>query len=645
MRHTDVTRSIALFAVVVSASGCDFLTAKKDGSFTLSIASPSISLIQGASDTVFITITRSDYSKPVTLTVAGTPVGISALLSPSTVPSASQSSQLLLTAAGTATLGNATLTIHASGEGLAEQTATVSLTVGVTGSFSLGSSVPTAVAATGGSASATIFIIRTGGHADIVALSVTGAPANVVTAFSPSSTVGSSAALEITAAAGASVGSYPLQITGTAPGLAQQTTPISLSVIAPPSTTTFSMPFCSNSLPSWFAYQNEGYAWQALSPTSNSFNFAATARVAVAYAFVISDSSANETQLHVLYADRSELDGQSDRDCDGPKTLTGGVLGTTSGMSVRVAMGAAVATATASNPNFTLSGVADRALDLVATKGVISTSQANVSIAPDQVIIRRALNPASGSSIPALDFPSAAFAPTTSNLTVSNSTAGDLFNVASTFLTSTSTYGVVHAAQPGTTSATLYSVPAGQMLPGDLHEVLVESYQPGFSTGRTNVAYVGAVSDRTETLAPVLSNPTVSTLTATPYLRLRGLLPVQPEYPAASRFVFYQAPATGPERLVFIAVTSGYLGGTPVGNWDVVVPDFGTIFGLNANWMLAPGSVIFQVEAYAGRGPLLFGALPVAGDVVRVAYRVQTTSAFLRAQVPPFHNRLQYLRR
>lgn len=647
MRRTDVARAIALLAVAVSAPACDLLTGKKDGSFTLTISDPSVSLGQGGKDTVLITITRSDYSKPIALTIVGVPTGTTALLSPSTVPAGAQSSQLFLTAAVTAAPGTATLTIRANGEGLAEQTATIALSVSVTGNFSLGSPDVTAVAAQGGGATATILVTRTGGHADNVSLTVSGAPSGVTALVSPSATVGGSAALTIAAAQNAVVGSYALQVSGTAPGLATQTTTISLNVIAPPSTAPFSMPFCANSIPSWFAYKNEGFPWQQLSPTSNTFSFSATAKVAVAYAFVISNASTNQTRLQVLYADRSELAAQSDRDCAGSKTLNGSIVGATTGQSVRVSMGAAVATPTAASPNYTLSGVADRALDLVATNGVI-TNQGNLVVTPDRMVIRRALNPTTGSSISALDFPGESFVPATSNLTIANTTAGDQFDLFNTLWTSTATYGLVHAVHLHAPSTTVYSVPASQMQPGDLHELLVEAYQSdllGFTYGRINVAYVGAIADRTETLAAVLSTPTVTTLASSPYLRLRGLLPVQAEYTAASQFGFFQDGGASADRLVFVAVTSAFLGAVPNANWDVAIPDFGIIFGLNTNWMLAPGPVIYQVVAYSGRSPVLFGAVPVAGDVVRVAYRVLTTSALLTAGIRPFHERVQYLRR
>jgi len=644
MTRLMLARSLATVGLALTLTSCS--ATDTSGSFTLSLSDPSLSLGQGVQDTVTITVTRTRYSKPVTLAFAGVPNGVTAALSPRILQSPSQTSLLVLNASGTASLGAATISVQATGEGVADKTTTLDLTVGVTGNFSLGSQGAPAVAAQGGAASAIILLARSGGHADNVALAVTGAPAGVIASISPTATTGGAASLTITADATTAVGTYPLQITGVAPGLPNQTTSVSLSVIAPPSTATLTMPFCANSVPNWFAYQNEGYGWQVLSPVGSTFTIPATTRIALAYTYVLQSTGTNETDFNLIYADRSELASQSDRDCDGPKAVSGSVVGATTGQSVRVAMGAKVATATAATPTFALASVYDRALDLIATKGAISSTSGNLLITPDMVLVRRNQTPANNATLPALDFGATeAFAPSSNTITIGNGIAFDQFRISNTFWTGTNTYGTISATQP-TTSSTVYSVPAAKLQPGDMHEMVVESNQPSFFSGRVNVTYVGALTDRTETLPPVLSSPTLSTLTTAPYVRLRGQLPAQAEYPAATRFIYFQDGAgTGPHRLLYIVLTKGYLGATPASTWDVVTPDFGVLFGFNNSWMLSTPSIVFQAEAYAGPGPVLFGAVPTVGDVVKVAYRVQSNSTLLRANASLFPSRAQYLRR
>jgi hypothetical protein len=77
----------------------------------------------------------------------------------------------------------------------------------------------------------------------------------------------------------------------------------------------------------------------------------------------------------------------------------------------------------------------------------------------------------------------------------------------------------------------------------------------------------------------------------------------------------------------------------------VAIPEFGTVPGLNVNWLPSTSSLIYQAEGYGGPIPLLFGALPADGDLVRVAYRVQTTGALARALQRPVRPGAQYFRR
>ena len=643
MRRSDFTRALALLSLVGLAS-CDALTGKKDGSFTLSLSDASVTVGQGKKDTITVSLARTDFTKEITLSVDGAPAGLTVLLLPKIVPGVAQTSAIEITVSPTAALATTTLTVRAIAEGLTERTASVVVVVGVTGSYTLSAQGFPATAAQGGSAIGAVIVVRSGGHADNVTLAATGLPSGVTASFAASPTTTASTSLTLTAAVAAAPGSYPITITGTAAGLASQTTQVSLTVIAAPATASLSMPFCASSIPVWFAYQNQGYPWQMLTPVNGVYTFQATAALSVAYAYVTNTSSVNESNLNVLNATRTELAGQTDRDCAGPKSLTGTVSGATAGQSVRIALGAAVTTATAATPGFSLTGVANRALDLVATKGAISTTASNLQVTPDMLLLQRGLNPVSGASLGSLDFGAQGFAPASSSLTIANTFPGDNINIGNTFFSSSDSYGVMHAFQPTTTSNTLYSMPAARFLAGDLHELLIETYQTGFSSGRLSVLYVGAISNRTETLAPNLSTPSISVITTSPYTRFRGLLPVQAEYPSAARFIFFQDGGSAADRLVYVVASAGYLGATPASNWDVSIPEFGAVAGLNNSWLPSSSIVVYQAESYSGPGPVLFGGVPSLGDVVRVAYRVASNGSLLREGLRRADPR-QYLRR
>jgi hypothetical protein len=642
MTRSMLVRSLATVGFALVASSC---SDDKVGSFTLSLSDAALTLNQSVKDTVLISLTRTDYSKPVNLTLSGVPVGVAASFAPGTVPSPGENSLLILTASGTAAVGTATVTVKANGEGVTERSTTFELTVGVTGTYAISTGGVSATAAQGGGTSVTLLLNRTGGHADNVALSVTGAPAGVTASISPTSTNSAGATLIVTATGGAAVATTALTITGVAAGLANQTAMVDLNIIAPPSTASLTMPFCSNRIPLWFAYQNEGFGWQTLSPTGSTFTFQATAKVGVAYTVQLS----TRTEVHTLYMGRDELAGWSDRNCAGPKTLTGSIVGMAAGQSTRINLGASSTTVAQAAPAFTLNNVADRVLDLAATRGVITTfSDGFQLIAPDMLFLRRAQNPATNTSFGNLDFTGVeAFTPASNAITVGNALGGDAFYVGTTLWTDTDTYLPIQSADQVSAAFSVFSAPGAKMIAGDVHELYLEANQPGtstFLTGRTVSAYFGAVTDHTETMLAALSAPTLSMLSTAPYYRILGQLPVQADYPTATRFLYQQDP--GNKRVV-VWVSAAYLGSTPVSTWNVAVPDYSGVGGFNTSWMITnTTNLLWQVDSFSGPVAIYFGSVPSAGDVVKAAYRVHLSSPSLRAaEVRDLRSARQYLRR
>jgi hypothetical protein len=86
--------------------------------------------------------------------------------------------------------------------------------------------------------------------------------------------------------------------------------------------------------------------------------------------------------------------------------------------------------------------------------------------------------------------------------------------------------------------------------------------------------------------------------------------------------------------------------------WDAEIPDFSGTPGFNPSWMLSATpltSTIYLTQAFSGRAELLFGAVPVAGDMVKSGYRIGFTSTALKSLVQHSRKvqrpRLQYFRR
>ena len=259
MRHSNFTRALALFSLAGVISSCD---GAGDGTFTLALTDAALTIGQGTKDTIAVTLSRAGFDKVITLTVSGLPTGVTSTFLQANVSGSSSLGALELTAAGTAPLGTSTITVRANAEGKTEQTATADITVGLTGTYTLSSQGFPLTAAQSGGGTGTVLVVRADGHGDNVTLAATNVPSGVTASFAASPTTTAATTLSLTVGAGVAPGSYPITVTGTAAGLTDRTTQVTLNVIAPPATASFSMPFCASAVPVWFVYQNTGYPWQ-----------------------------------------------------------------------------------------------------------------------------------------------------------------------------------------------------------------------------------------------------------------------------------------------------------------------------------------------------------------------------------------------
>src|SRR5262245_19711200 len=100
--------------------------------------------------------------------------------------------------------------------------------------FSLSANPVNVNATQGATANSAITITRVGGFTGSVAMSASGLPAGVTAGFNPASTTGASSTVTFTASATATIGVFPVSITGTGGGMTRSTT-INLTVVAPQS--------------------------------------------------------------------------------------------------------------------------------------------------------------------------------------------------------------------------------------------------------------------------------------------------------------------------------------------------------------------------------------------------------------------------
>lgn len=609
----SVARGVgSLLPLVLSfVAGCG-LFGDDTPSISITPSTTTAVLQQTGSVSIDLAIGRTNFEKPVSLEIEGTlPTGVTATISPN--PATAATATLNIAASGTATPGTAALTVTATGEGVTEKAILIDVTVNLRGSHTVALSSNTMTVSQGGGGQATVLLERQNSNSGNVTLTATGAPSGMTVSFGESQTSAGSTTLTIAASASVAPGSYNVSVSGSQPGLTPTPTPATLAVtvIAPPSTASISVPFCASNVPVWFAYLNEGFLWQRVTTTGNAFTFSATEKLGIAFTFQTGSAS----DVRFYFATRSELAGITDRDCAGPKNHPGTMTNVTTEQTAIVAMGGAFEVANANT--FLLEGVVDGPLDLVSTRGAVNSGL----LTPDRMVVRRAVNLANNASIPVIDFLGGdSFAPVSNTLNVAGLEAGENLYSENLFQGSTTTSGLIYTTEGSSNVQTMYSVPASVLAAGDLHELYIDAFNFSGTVAHTLVTYFTTPGDRTETLGPLLTTPVVTVAATSPYLRARGQLASQSAYNTAVRFIFLQG-ASPSQRFIHVVVTAAHLGAMPA-TWDVVVPDLAGVAGFSTAWMHTGGqTTAFASEAFSAPGATLFGGLPTVGQSIKYGYR------------------------
>ena len=160
----------------LTASTTIALTVSLPPSFTLAPSAPTVSVVQGSTNTDTITVTGANgFSSTVTLAATGLPSGVTAAFATSP---ATGSSVLTLTATSTATTGTSTVTISGTSGTLTASTS-FALTVTPGPSFTLSPSAPTLAVTQGSSGTDTITVTGANGFTGAVTLAATGLPTGV----------------------------------------------------------------------------------------------------------------------------------------------------------------------------------------------------------------------------------------------------------------------------------------------------------------------------------------------------------------------------------------------------------------------------------------------------------------------------------
>jgi hypothetical protein len=227
-----------------------------------------------------------------------------------------------------------------------------------------------------------------------------------------------------------------------------------------------------------------------------------------------------------------------------------------------------------------------------------------------KLILRR--NVSYTSTIPQLNFGSTeAVVPPMIPVT-RNNLGADQPSIEASLITTNGASQVYYQSPGGPNFSAYYGIPDALLQAGDLHVVTNFAAPASGSSFRVAVSVRHAAVQDTVTFGPPVSQPSVTQLGASPYVRMRAQLASQSEYGDVVAAKYLQN-----ANVVSVAVTRGYSGTLPA-NWTVDIPDL-TAAGYDAAWGLKSGSVDWQVTAVGGDVLPLLGAAPFDGARITAA--------------------------
>ncbi len=234
------SRLFAGLAAVLVVAACEYKGGGPDpGSIALSIATTSATVLQGGSQLVTATLTRSGgYSGSVGLYVTGQPVGVSAEVSDVQKSGAVTTITVSIVVGAGVAPAIYPLVVHGTGSGISDVTQVFTLTVDPDLGFSISLSAAALAIVQGASTPTTTVNISRVSHIGAVALGVTGLPTGVTASFDYSLPwlTGNSSILTLSVGTAVPPGIYPLQVNASDPEQeGVLTTPLTLTVTAPPS--------------------------------------------------------------------------------------------------------------------------------------------------------------------------------------------------------------------------------------------------------------------------------------------------------------------------------------------------------------------------------------------------------------------------
>ncbi|MCC6242923.1 MAG: hypothetical protein IT353_08780 [Gemmatimonadaceae bacterium] len=577
--------------------------------------------------TFVVILSRIEFLGGVTLTATGLPTGVTASFTP--VGDGVNSSTVTLTAAASTAPGTYNFQVRAEGAGITPATLPVSVTIIGPASVVVGVSRPIVLMPQNGSSSLSVTLERTNFTGGIT-LAAVGLPTGVTATFANNPATANGTTLSLQSAASTNPGTYIITITAAAAGITGSSTTLTLTISPLSTSGNITFKFCgaAETLPIWFGFVT-GRNWSRILPASaNTFSFDFVNPGTTGSVAWVTRNGPDDYRVTVHSAGPEDMAVIAASLCPSPnnRSVSGTVAGLASTDFPQVVFGprSPTPTPTASAPGFTITGLPDGALDLLASRLTVSGN----ALVVDKLILNRALNPANGGSVGTLDFNGGtAIAPETKTLTVQGAAADEQVVGTATLRTAggalLSLGSSVFAV--GTSTAAYRHVPLAAMLAGDHHLVQASATRTdGTSSISRSVSQpTSAGANLSMVLGQVPGEPHVFALSnANDRTRFNTLIPVQTDY---GRYYiagwFQQSGAVRREMVVNVThAASTETTGTFGVNISVSAPDFTNAPGFDPLW--EPRSALtttyfISVAGWSATGGL---AAPLQDGVITRSY-------------------------
>jgi hypothetical protein len=518
--------------------------------YALSLTPTALTIVQGANAPTTVTITRTNFTGAVTLSLGGAPTGVTGSFNP-TAPTGT-SSTLTVSVGAAVAPGVYNLTVDGTGTPGNRSTPLTLTVTAATANYTLSVSPAALTIVQGANAPTTVTITRTN-FTGAVTLSLGGAPTGVTGSFNPAAPTGTSSTLTVSVGAAVAPGLYNLTVDGAGtPG--NRSTSLTLTVNASGGGGNVTVDFSTCPVAEravWLAAQNGTGPWTRITGVNDVYTFTIGSGGG-GLTYVQLTGVASEVFVH--YRTQAEFTVGPLVFCAPTptgKTISGTAAGLVGTDMAFVSLGGGTAFVNGSaSLNFQIQGVADGSQDLVGYRHSLIGD-------PESAIIRRAQNIADGGSVGAMEFAGVeAFAPATATITLLGLAGGETVGHDMSYRVGAACMAApLYNGGTGGSSFTASGIPGAQQLASDFHAISV-SAATGSTAFRSITESFHTLAARNVTLGAAMPTPTITSLGG-PYARLQAMYTLPADYHGSTGLSYFDVGGT---RSASLDATFGYAG-------------------------------------------------------------------------------------